>query len=59
MNEKSGLNCRRCGGFIPITEVKEWVSCPNCGNSIRLNWSFRDPEPEGKAQQAKTKKDDD
>lgn len=58
MNEKSGIKCRRCGGFIPITEVKEWVSCPDCGNSLRLNWWFKELEPEDK-EQRETKKDDD
>lgn len=59
MNEKSGFKCLRCGSFIPITEVKEWVSCPVCGDRIRLNWGVRDPKTEDNEQQTKPNKDDD
>lgn len=52
------IKCRGCGGPIPITEVRESVYCPRCGNRIRINWSFKDPEPEDKAQQSKSSKDD-
>lgn len=59
MNEKSGFKCLRCGSFISITEVKEWVSCPACGDRIRLNWGVRDPKTGDNEQQTKTNKDDD
>lgn len=57
MSKTFSIKCRICNCSIPITEVKEWISCPCCGSRIRINWGVRYPKEETNKQT--TQKDDD